>query len=308
MHRTTATVLASLALVSVAAAETFTIRPQFTQGRHVEVEVARRRADRGRKFVASSTVVIDVIRVDDSGAVLTFASGPTTISGAPAEVRRALEAVDRVTRDVVMEARFDSDGVFGGVENEAEVIEAVQRGMDEMMRALAERAPTATMQQVRAAIQGMVTPTVAIDSATELVQLYFGMAGVDVTPGKGERAQVELPSPFGGSLDADVEMRVVQMDPGLEQAVLRVESRPTPESATEAAAAAVRRFAPEAAGAQFEAALARMRLSIADRAEYVLDLPTHWMRSVDFARTSNVNGVQRVDQTTIRITRVGPQP
>jgi hypothetical protein len=140
-----------------------------------------------------------------------------------------------------------------------------------------------------------MTPELLVSSVTREAQMYFGLNGVSLRVGQGATAQLEQPSPFGGTIPATFEVRMESADAAT--AVVKTSMTYDSDALIKMTTTLLEQTGTKVS--QDELAKAAFRMS--DEGRYHLDLATGLMREVIVDRRISAEGKQRRDAWEMRL-------
>lgn len=284
-------------------AQTITAVPKFVPAQVLHLDLVQGRKDQRMDHSARTPVTVTVEEPNEEGAVIRWASGETELGNLPPQVATIVTATTEAMKDLTLVIQLSSTGEFKGVLNEAEVTEAIGRSVEMMISELTKLIKdTQMIERIESSMRTLLTPSVLLQGSTKNVQLYLALSGVEMDVGDSVTTQQELASALG-TVESEITIAAREINTDTREAVFDWKSVPSPEAVKAFTERLMRQMAPESAG-DIGAAMEKETVDIVDQTEFVVDLDTGWMKSVDHRRVMKVGDRERLDTTRITLIRV----
>jgi hypothetical protein len=303
-----ACLIAAAVSVSIAVQPSVSLLPKWQAGDKLRFEMVRtrERSQKGgpaRRSSAATDFEVEVLSASKTGFVLAWTWDETRLDDPELASNIVARKMVNLMNGFRMILDVDPDGAFRGVQNWAELKDKGARLIDTVSGELKKAGlDEATLAAVRGQVSAMFASREQIDQfATREPQLFFMVMGVEFDSAAPNEMDSELPNPFGGKpfpSRARIALKELDKETGLarvtfQQTVEPAEARRIMEQSLREMAKQVGKPAPD--GPLFK------DFAIEDRADFVIDTSTGWIRSLTHTRTSRVDaGFQ---QETIEITR-----
>jgi hypothetical protein len=289
---------AATASAQPAAATEISIVPKLRAGDEFAIEIARIRensAAPGQNARATVPVVVRVISAAPHGTIVDWTPGLAVFANRALAANPLVEASQRVMGGLSVRLRLAADGEVAGIENEAEVLAKVQAATKIIVDGALAETPADQRAQMQTLLNQLMTPELLVSSVTREAQMYFGLNGVSLRVGQGATAQLEQPSPFGGTIPATFEVRMESADAAT--AVVKTSMTYDSDALIKMTTTLLEQTGTKVS--QDELAKAAFRMS--DEGRYHLDLATGLMREVIVDRRISAEGKQRRDAWEMRL-------
>jgi hypothetical protein len=283
-----------------ALAQDITIGPQLHAGDTFRLEITRIRENSARPQESGkgrTPVNIRVVSVTPEGVVLDWIPGETVLDNPAAAQDPLLVAASVAMRGIVFRLNLNAEGEFTGIANQTEVTPKLQAMLDTIVEGLSARLPAEQRKPFRTTIAQLLTPAAVMSSATREAEIYFALNGAVLAAGETVEADLELPSPVGGStIPARFVVELVSATGS--SASLKT----TTTYDTEALRQMTQALAQQAGALLSPAELAKIPpMQMADDGTYVFDRTVGLMREVTVNRTVSAANVRRFDGWQIRL-------
>ena len=192
--------LALLALLTVV--QDVELRPKLVAGDKFRLDVTRVRRDSSRPQMSAAgrtPVDVQVVSAGPDGFVLDWVPGDTTFDNPQILQDPTVAAASQAAKGMRFRIALSADGEFKGLLNEAEVTAKLQSIMGTIVSELAARLPANQRKNFHDLMGQVLSPAALISSATQDVQIYWGLYGIGLAPGEDLAVNVEQPNPMGGS-------------------------------------------------------------------------------------------------------------
>ena len=291
----------SLTVISLLTlAQDIEIRPKLNPGDKFRLEVARVRRDSSRPQAnATGRTLVDVLVVSTNagGSVLDWAPGDTAFDAAQVSLDPAVAAAAQAAKGMHFRIALNADGEFAGLLNEAEVRPKLQSVVGAIVAELAGRLPSNQRKSFHDLMGQLVTPAALISSATRDAEVYFGLNGAAITVGETVAANLQQPSPIGGSTIPAVFR--VRMESATDSSALWTTTTTFDKDALLRMTVDIAQRAGAAVRPEDVAKLPAMQM--ADDGKYEYDRTLGLMRKVTISRRVAIGTQERLDGWTITL-------
>lgn len=286
-------------------AQTISVVPKFVEGERIHLVIESSRQDARNDHSAQTPVTLTVLSSTSAGSVIVWEGGATKVSNAPPQSAAMLELASDILKGLSLECEFNESGQFVRLRNEEAVLQKMTAAIDAIIQTLVAKAATPEEgANIRAALSQVMQPEIILASTTKHVQLFAGIAGVEVDRGSPLTVELESASPLGTAVHSIITITTRDFDEAGNSVVMDVLSEPTPDSIKEMTRALLRRTLQTEEAGKLEEAMKDFVLEMRDETEYALDLNRGWPTSIHFVRVMNIADQQRKDETRITLESV----
>lgn len=290
-----------VALATTIFAREVQIRPRLLPGEDFELEVTKSRTDTANpkaNYTSRTPVTVRVVAVGPAAVVIDWMPGATTVTGAVA-ADPVMQTASRILGNVMLRISLEPDGTYRKLINQTEVVAKLREAVDYIMAEAQRGMKPADAERADALLRAVFTPANLANMATRDPQTYVAMYGAELDVATTVEQPLEQANPFGGEpLAATLRVR---LDSASEQSAqmsstIKYESEALTKMATALLAKGPGRM--PSAGE-----LAKFKLNMTDESSYVFDRNFGLFRDVTTTRKVSAEGLQRVDRSTIKLTR-----
>ena len=276
-------------------AQDILIRPALKAGDQFELEVVRIREDSRRPQAngkSRTPVSVRVLEQSGSGWVLSWRYGETVIVNPANANNPVLASASRFVQDLDFQVSLDAEGAYKGLRNASDVTRQLEAMLSALLKNIGGGQAEATARQV-------LSPATLLNLATNDLQIYFNLNGVELAPGQAIRVPIKQPGPFGGEpVDSTFALHLINV--GAASATLSSRTEYDPATLEGMLMALMQRAGMPAD--QVKGKLGMMHMG--DEGRYVYDRRRGLMREVIVTRRTNLEGaLKKLDGWEIRLIR-----
>ena len=179
------------------------IKPILRAGDEFRLELVRIRenSQRPQQNGKSRTIVdVRVISASDDGFVLEWVPGETAFNNPQVAQDPLIAASSQAALGIRFVLRLNAEGELTGLANQSEVAPKLKTMVDTIIRDLSSRLPADQRKPFQDMVSQLLSPAALISSATNEAQIYFGLNGLELPPGKAVEVEIEQPSPVGNGV------------------------------------------------------------------------------------------------------------
>jgi hypothetical protein len=284
-----ATLVAPLA-AQAPATTSFVVNPNFLTGQKLSLTLAIQLDDARSNPQQKSyrtPVSLRVLRKSTSGTTLEWLAGTGARQGVGSQ-DPVFDMAEKIFADLKLQVQLDSAGKYLGVRNEDELKGRIQGFLELLVPQAVLKIPDVSARaKASETIRAALAPPVLLSAARKELDLYFGISGLRLEPGKPVRVKSGLLNPFGVTGTLDGEMQIV--------------AQPTDTAANEVRIAFSQNYDPQSS-LTFSAgkpANPAQQLSMEDRGEFLLDTRNWQVKEVRHMRTIRQNKEAVRTETTV---------
>lgn len=236
-------------------------------------------------------VSLRVMRKSTSGTQLEWLAGAGSREGAADQQDPIFDMAEKIFADLKLQVQLDPAGKYLGLRNESELKGRIQEFLDTLVPQAVVKIPdVASRAKASEGIRAALAPPVLLSAARKELDLFFGISGLRLEPGKPVLVKSGLLNPFGTTGTLDGEMTIV--------------AEPINRAANEVRVAFSQSFNPQAtfSYSQGKPPEPSQQITMEDRGEFLLDTRNWQVKSVRHVRTIRQNkGAVRTETTVIRV-------
>jgi hypothetical protein len=277
----------------------YAISPLYSPGQQISLLLESRiqdARDGSAEQIYRAPVTLRVVRNGTSGTQLEWQAGKGVLENSPETNDPMLRMAERIITELGLLVQLDPAGRYLGVQNESTLKSRIEVFTNLLIpQATAKITDSTARQRARTAMKAALTPEMLLSAARKELDLYFGVSGLRLEPGKVTRRKSGLLNPFGstGTLSGEMEIKPEPENPGSNEVTVEFSQHYNPRTT----------FQMNSGKTQTEAAndeLAGMTLD--DTGEFLLDRTTWQVRQVRHVRTIRRNKeAVRVETTLITL-------
>lgn len=285
LHRIT--MLTALLLCTLPAAaqpappRSFAVNPNYlpTQrlSMQLDIELADARNKPPRKTYRTP-ISLRVLRKSTGGTQLEWLAGKGTREDGAPQQDPIFDMAEKIFADMKLHVQLDAAGKYLGLRNEEELKARIQEFLDLLVpQTIAKIPDEAARPKASEAIRAALAPAVLLSAARKEMDLFFGISGLRLEPGKPVRVKSGLLNPFGvtGTLDGEMEVVAEPLNAATGEARVLFSQQYDPHSSMSYQAGQPARSAADAA----------QQMSMEDCGEFLLDSRTWQVKQVRHVRT-----------------------
>ena len=235
-------------------------------------------------------VTLRVMRKSTSGTQLEWLAGAGSREGTGGQ-DPVFDMAEKIFADLRLQVQLDPAGKYLGLRNEEELKGRIQEFLDTLVPQTVAKIPdVASRAKASEGIRAALAPPVLLSAARKELDLFFGISGLRMEPGKPVHVKSGLLNPFGVTGTLDGEMQIV--------------ADPIDKARNEVRVAFSQEYDPQKAlnFSSGKPADAAQQMSMEDHGEFLLDASNWQVRQVRHVRTIRQNKTAvRTETTVIRV-------
>lgn len=276
------------------AATAFVVNPNFLTAQKLSLQLKIQLEDARNnppKRTYQTPISLRVLRKSTSGTQLEWLAGVGSREGAGAQ-DPIFDMAEKIFADLRLQIQLDSSGKYMGLRNEDALKARIQEFLDLLVpQATAKIPDTAARAKASEGIRAALAPAVLLSAARKELDLFFGISGLRIEPGKPVRVKSGLLNPFGvtGTLDGEMELVADTVDAAANEVRVAFAQHYDPQSTLTFSGSNPSAPAPGAAP----------QMSMEDRGEFLLDTRNWQVKQVRHVRTIRQNKQAVRTETTV---------
>ena len=271
----------------------YTIRPSYAPGTTLSLALESRiedaRDNSSGEQIYRAPVTLRVLRNSTAGTLLEWKAGKGSLENVKQTTDPLVNMAEQIITALGLIVQLDPAGRYIGLQNEAALRARVETFAKLLIpQATAKIKGTVARQQAVAVMTAALTPETLLSAARKELDLYFGISGLQLEPGRVIRKKSALLNPFApaGSLNGEMEIRSAEIDPTNRKLLVEFHQQYDPGKTFQMSAGS-------------SAAEETSKITLDEAGQFVLDSATWQVREVRHTRTIRRNKEAVRTETTV---------
>jgi len=285
---------AAFAHAQTARPASYTISPRYAPGTTISLALESRiedaRDNTSGEQIYRAPITLRVLRNSTSGTLLEWKAGKGSLENVKQTTDPLVNMAEQIITELGLIVQLDSAGRYVGLQNEAALRARVETFAKLLIpQATASIKDAAVRQRALAAMTAALTPETLLSAARKELDLYFGISGLHLEPGRVIRKKSALLNPFApiGSLSGEMEIRPGETNPKNGEVLVEFHQQYDPGKIFQMSAG------------QSSAAAETSKLTMDEAGQFILDSATWQVRKVRHTRTIRRNKEAVRAETTV---------